>query len=169
MQACKVPSSMWSKIGRLKRSIMPRLTKGSTIFGSGASPGIMSCIAGRILCDTYLCARDLLKEVWETQIHHLLVYWFNMVSMMWIMPICLLQYLIKNVDLFLGKLLSDTTSKDTTEQRQEGDSSTWYPHYVPNIWITFGTSRFLSWDPFYLFMLLLLVPLKICYFWQITC
>ncbi|XXG74126.1 hypothetical protein AAC387_Pa07g2923 [Persea americana] len=62
-QACKVPSSMWSKIGRLKRSVMPRLTKGSTIFGSGASPGIMSCIAGRILCDTYLCARDLLKEV----------------------------------------------------------------------------------------------------------
>lgn len=62
-QACKVPSSMWSKIGRLKRSVMPKLTKGSTIFGSGASPGIMSCIAGRILCDTYLCSRDLLKEV----------------------------------------------------------------------------------------------------------
>ncbi|XVE87107.1 hypothetical protein DITRI_Ditri18aG0089600 [Diplodiscus trichospermus] len=62
-QACKVPSSMWSKIGRLKRSVMPKLTKGSTIFGSGASPGIMSCIAGRLLCDTYLCSRDLLKEV----------------------------------------------------------------------------------------------------------
>ncbi|EOX91455.1 DNA polymerase alpha catalytic subunit isoform 1 [Theobroma cacao] len=62
-QACKVPSSMWSKIGRLKRSMMPKLTKGSTIFGSGASPGIMSCIAGRLLCDTYLCSRDLLKEV----------------------------------------------------------------------------------------------------------
>ncbi|GLU20032.1 hypothetical protein SLE2022_362500 [Rubroshorea leprosula] len=62
-QACRVPSSMWSKIGRLKRSIMPKLTKGSTIFGSGASPGIMSCIAGRLLCDTYLCSRDLLKEV----------------------------------------------------------------------------------------------------------
>ncbi|KAG8054614.1 hypothetical protein GUJ93_ZPchr0001g30249 [Zizania palustris] len=25
--------------------------------------GIMSCIAGRLLCDTYLCSRDLLKEV----------------------------------------------------------------------------------------------------------
>ncbi|KAK9284464.1 hypothetical protein L1049_023637 [Liquidambar formosana] len=62
-QACRVPSSMWSKIGRLKRSVMPKLTKGSTIFGSGASPGIMSCIAGRLLCDTYLCSRDLLKEV----------------------------------------------------------------------------------------------------------
>ncbi|CAL5369484.1 unnamed protein product [Camellia sinensis] len=62
-QACRVPSNMWSKIGRLKRSVMPKLTKGSTIFGSGASPGIMSCIAGRLLCDTYLCSRDLLKEV----------------------------------------------------------------------------------------------------------
>ncbi|XP_039062382.1 DNA polymerase alpha catalytic subunit-like [Hibiscus syriacus] len=62
-QACKVPSSMWSKIGRLKRSVMPKLTKGSTIFGSGASLGIMACIAGRLLCDTYLCSRDLLKEV----------------------------------------------------------------------------------------------------------
>ncbi|EEF38804.1 DNA polymerase alpha catalytic subunit [Ricinus communis] len=62
-QACRVPSSMWSKIGRLKRSIMPKLTKGNTMFGSGASPGIMSCIAGRLLCDTYLCSRDLLKEV----------------------------------------------------------------------------------------------------------
>ncbi|KAM7510391.1 hypothetical protein LguiB_009266 [Lonicera macranthoides] len=62
-QACKVPSSMWSKIGRLKRSVMPKLTKGSTMYGSGASPGIMSCIAGRLLCDTYLCSRDLLKEV----------------------------------------------------------------------------------------------------------
>ncbi|KAL6840254.1 hypothetical protein ACP4OV_030064 [Aristida adscensionis] len=62
-QACKVPSSMWSKIGRLRRSMMPRLTKGNTLYGSGASPGIMSCIAGRLLCDTYLCSRDLLKEV----------------------------------------------------------------------------------------------------------
>ncbi|KAJ4828983.1 hypothetical protein Tsubulata_020636 [Turnera subulata] len=62
-QACRVPSSTWSKIGRLKRSVMPKLTKGNSIFGSGASPGIMSCIAGRLLCDTYLCSRDLLKEV----------------------------------------------------------------------------------------------------------
>lgn len=63
MQACKVPNSMWSKIGRLKRSVMPKLGKGNRIFGSGASPGILSCIAGRLLCDTYLCSRDLLKEV----------------------------------------------------------------------------------------------------------
>ncbi|XP_023729071.1 DNA polymerase alpha catalytic subunit [Lactuca sativa] len=63
VKACKVPNSMWSKIGRLKRSEMPRLNKGNTVFGSGASPGIMSCIAGRLLCDTFLCSRDLLKEV----------------------------------------------------------------------------------------------------------
>ncbi|XP_020261450.1 DNA polymerase alpha catalytic subunit [Asparagus officinalis] len=62
-QACRVPSSMWSKIGRLKRSMMPKLTRGSSLYGSGASLGIMSCIAGRLLCDTYLCSRDLLREV----------------------------------------------------------------------------------------------------------
>ncbi|XP_078447158.1 DNA-directed DNA polymerase [Wolffia australiana] len=62
-QVCKVPSSMWSKIGRLKRSVMPKLTKGNTVFGSGASLGLMACIAGRLLCDTYTCSRDLLREV----------------------------------------------------------------------------------------------------------
>ncbi|KAG5069905.1 hypothetical protein JHK85_002282 [Glycine max] len=61
-QACKVASSMWSKLGRLNRSTMPKLRR-SKVFGSGADPGIMSCIAGRLLCDTYLCSRDLLKEV----------------------------------------------------------------------------------------------------------
>lgn len=60
-----MPSSMWSKIGRLKRSEMPKLRKGRTIFGSGASPGIMSCITGRLLCDTFLCSRDLLREVYH--------------------------------------------------------------------------------------------------------
>ncbi|CAA0840971.1 DNA polymerase alpha catalytic subunit [Striga hermonthica] len=63
VQASTVSSSMWSKIGRLKRSVMPKLSKGSSVFGSGASPGIMTCIAGRLLCDTYICSRDLLKEV----------------------------------------------------------------------------------------------------------
>ncbi|XP_020880937.1 DNA polymerase alpha catalytic subunit [Arabidopsis lyrata subsp. lyrata] len=61
-QACKVQSSMWSKIGRLKRSFMPKL-KGNTNFGSGATPGLMSCIAGRLLCDIDLCSRELLKQV----------------------------------------------------------------------------------------------------------
>ncbi|XP_057454382.1 DNA polymerase alpha catalytic subunit-like [Lotus japonicus] len=62
-QACKVPSSMWSKLGRLNRSTMPKLDRRKKTFGSGADPGIMSCIAGRLLCDTYLSSRDLLKEV----------------------------------------------------------------------------------------------------------
>ncbi|EPS71274.1 hypothetical protein M569_03479 [Genlisea aurea] len=62
-KTCKVPSSMWSKIGRLKRSTMPKLNKGNSVFASGASAGIMTCIAGRLLCDTYICSRDLLKEV----------------------------------------------------------------------------------------------------------
>ena len=58
-----MPNAMWSKIGRLKRALMPDLAKGGSIFGSGASLGIMSCISGRLLCDTYLCSRDLLREV----------------------------------------------------------------------------------------------------------
>nr|VDD25910.1 unnamed protein product [Brassica oleracea] len=52
---CKVLSSMWSKIGRLKRSFMPKL-KGNN------KSGLMSCIAGRLLCDTDLCSQDLLKQ-----------------------------------------------------------------------------------------------------------
>ncbi|CAN1190341.1 DNA polymerase alpha catalytic subunit [Linum perenne] len=59
-QACRVPSSMWSRIGRLKRSMMPKLSKPN---GSRASQGILSCLSGRLLCDTYLSSRDLLKEV----------------------------------------------------------------------------------------------------------
>ncbi|WVZ14207.1 hypothetical protein V8G54_011773 [Vigna mungo] len=62
-KACKVASSMWSKLGRLNRSTMPKLGRRNKVFGSGGDPGIMSCIAGRLLCDTYLCSRDLLKEV----------------------------------------------------------------------------------------------------------
>ncbi|KAK7406532.1 hypothetical protein VNO78_08159 [Psophocarpus tetragonolobus] len=62
-QACKVASNIWSKLGRLNRSTMPKLGRRSKVFGSGADPAIMSCIAGRLLCDTYLCSRDLLKEV----------------------------------------------------------------------------------------------------------
>ncbi|KAJ0231656.1 DNA-directed DNA polymerase [Hirschfeldia incana] len=64
-QACKVLSSMWSKIGRLKRSFMPKL-KGNNNNNnnkSGATPGLMSCIAGRLLCDTDLCSQDLLKQL----------------------------------------------------------------------------------------------------------
>lgn len=61
-------SNMWSKIGRLKRSQMPRLTGGGSTFGSGASQGALTCIAGRLLCDTYLSSRELLREVSLTPI-----------------------------------------------------------------------------------------------------
>ncbi|XP_020217424.1 DNA polymerase alpha catalytic subunit isoform X1 [Cajanus cajan] len=63
MQALKVGSNTWSRLGRLNRSKMPKLGRRGKTFGAGADPGIMSCLAGRLLCDTYLCSRDLLKEV----------------------------------------------------------------------------------------------------------
>ncbi|CAA0833741.1 DNA polymerase alpha catalytic subunit, partial [Striga hermonthica] len=63
VQAYPEPFTMLSKIGRLKRSVMPKHSKRSSVFGSGASPAIMSCIAGHLLCDIYTCSRDLLKEV----------------------------------------------------------------------------------------------------------
>ncbi|EFJ15426.1 hypothetical protein SELMODRAFT_422725 [Selaginella moellendorffii] len=62
-QACKVPSNVRSRVGRLKRSQMPRLVGGGNNFGGGAGPGVMSCVAGRLLCDTYLSSRELVKEV----------------------------------------------------------------------------------------------------------
>jgi hypothetical protein len=45
---------MWSRIGRLSRSTFPKLTGGGHVFGGGASPGALGCLAGRLLCDTYL-------------------------------------------------------------------------------------------------------------------
>ena len=52
LQALKVP--LWSRVGRLRRSSVPRLTGGGHIFGGGASAGLLTCLAGRLLCDTYL-------------------------------------------------------------------------------------------------------------------
>ena len=45
---------LWSRIGRLKRQVYPKLTGGGHNFGGGASAGVMSAVAGRLLCDTYL-------------------------------------------------------------------------------------------------------------------
>ncbi|KAG2500449.1 hypothetical protein HYH03_002016 [Edaphochlamys debaryana] len=61
MQHHKVP--LWSRIGRIKKTEFPRLTGGGHTFGGGAGAGVMSSIAGRLLCDTYLCARELVKSV----------------------------------------------------------------------------------------------------------
>lgn len=53
---------LWSRIGRLKRSSFPKLTGGGHSFGGGASPGVISSVAGRLLCDTYLIARELVGD-----------------------------------------------------------------------------------------------------------
>lgn len=53
----------WSRIGRLKRSAFPNLGGGGHTFGGGAGAGMMTALAGRLLCDTYLGARELLREV----------------------------------------------------------------------------------------------------------
>ena len=45
---------MWSRIGRLKRHTFPKLTGGGHVFGGGASPGVLTCLTGRMLVDTYL-------------------------------------------------------------------------------------------------------------------
>ncbi|GIM16515.1 hypothetical protein Vretimale_19154 [Volvox reticuliferus] len=61
MQHHKVP--LWSRIGRVKKTEFPRLTGGGHTFGGGGGAGVMSTIAGRLLCDTYLSARELVKSV----------------------------------------------------------------------------------------------------------
>lgn len=53
----------WSGLGRLKRSKFPSLSGGGHQYGGGASPGLQSVLAGRLLCDTYLASRDLVREV----------------------------------------------------------------------------------------------------------
>ena len=61
MQHHKVPH--WSSLGRLRRTKWPRLGGGGHSYGGGASPGAQEVLAGRLVCDTYLQARDLVKEV----------------------------------------------------------------------------------------------------------
>jgi DNA polymerase alpha subunit A len=61
LQALKVPH--WSSLGRLRRAKFPPLGGGGHAFGGGAAPGALAAVAGRLICDTYLAARDLVKEV----------------------------------------------------------------------------------------------------------
>ena len=61
LQANKVPH--WSRVGRLKRTRFPNLGGGGNAYGGGAGLGALSCLAGRLLADTYLSARDFVKEV----------------------------------------------------------------------------------------------------------
>lgn len=62
LKACKV--AHWSRVGRLRRNKMPNLASGGgNKFGGGAAASAMSALAGRLLCDTYLSAREFVKEV----------------------------------------------------------------------------------------------------------
>ena len=60
MKELKVPH--WSSLGRLKRTKFPNLGGGGHSYGGGAGAGAMSVVAGRLICDTYLAARDLVRE-----------------------------------------------------------------------------------------------------------
>lgn len=42
---------------------MPHLHGGGHVFGGGASAGVLAVLAGRLLCDTYLAARELVKSI----------------------------------------------------------------------------------------------------------
>lgn len=58
MKACKV--DFWSKIGRLNWSQWPK-TKAGAAFSTEASYAERQILSGRIVCDTYLAAKDLVK------------------------------------------------------------------------------------------------------------
>lgn len=103
--------------------MMPKLAKGSTIFGSGASPGILSCIAGRLLCDTYLCSRDLLKEVWYLSGKHFhVVLLVNSYMQLWVFQVSYsLTQLAKTQ---LNKNRKDITPHDIPRMFQSSESLT---------------------------------------------
>jgi DNA polymerase alpha subunit A len=61
LQATKV--AHWSRLGRLKRSRFPSLGGGGGAFGGGAGAGALGALAGRLLADTYLAAREYCREV----------------------------------------------------------------------------------------------------------
>ena len=58
MRACKV--DFWSKIGRLNWTQWPKSKAGSTL-STEASYAEKQILCGRIVCDTYLAAKDLIK------------------------------------------------------------------------------------------------------------
>lgn len=63
VSACGAQVPQWSRVGRLKRAAFPSLAGGGHTFGGGAGAGLLAALAGRLLCDTYLGARELLREV----------------------------------------------------------------------------------------------------------
>ena len=59
LNACKI--AQWSKVGRMRIKTMPRLSGTNSAF-SGGNWAEWSVIAGRLMCDTYLSARELLPS-----------------------------------------------------------------------------------------------------------
>jgi len=66
----------WSKIGRMRVRNMPRLSSSGGSFGGGGNWAEWSVVAGRLMCDTFVSARELLpsqrsyslKELARTQL-----------------------------------------------------------------------------------------------------
>ena len=50
-------------MGRLKRAKCPNVGSGGGAFGGGASQGLLAVMAGVLLGDTYVAARELVREV----------------------------------------------------------------------------------------------------------
>ena len=59
LSVCKV--AHWSKIGRMRIKNMPKLSNSSSAFG-GSNWAEWSVVAGRLMCDTYLSAKELLPS-----------------------------------------------------------------------------------------------------------
>ncbi|KAJ1917120.1 DNA-directed DNA polymerase alpha catalytic subunit pol1 [Mycoemilia scoparia] len=59
MKACRVEG--WSKIGRLRRTVWPKLQAGAGGMGDSTFSE-RQIMAGRIICDTYLVSKDLIKS-----------------------------------------------------------------------------------------------------------
>ncbi|KAJ1680315.1 DNA-directed DNA polymerase alpha catalytic subunit pol1 [Spiromyces aspiralis] len=59
MKALKVDG--WSKVGRLRRTVWPKLQAGAGGMGD-STYGERQLMAGRVICDTYLVCKDLIRS-----------------------------------------------------------------------------------------------------------
>ncbi|XP_049851334.1 DNA polymerase alpha catalytic subunit-like [Schistocerca gregaria] len=60
MQVCNVQT--WSKLGRLRKSNMPRLQRGAADHGYDSVWAVQQATAGRLVCDVYLSALEFEKS-----------------------------------------------------------------------------------------------------------
>lgn len=63
MSRLKIPQ--WSKLGRLRRTQMPKLQANAGGMGQ-ATWGEKQTMAGRLICDTYIAAKENLRETTYT-------------------------------------------------------------------------------------------------------